>query len=445
MNEVKMNPSTVEILGTLLFATAVIHTFMVKKFEDLAHKYPKGSIGENSFHFLGEVEAVFGMWAAIFLGLYACIDGFAIYDSGHQLIGGALHYLESQNFTEPAFVFVIMCIAGTRPVILLAEKMIKLVARIFPFSDRMSFYISALIVGPILGSFITEPAAMTVTALILLEYFYSSDMSKKFKYATLGLLFVNISVGGTLTHFAAPPVLMVATKWNWDMGFMMTHFGYKAVIAIVIATFSTAFYFKKELEGELVIKKKDENYMTPTWWITAAHLIFMGLVVYTAHHMVFFLGLFLFFLGFATVTQEYQDKIKLKESLLVGFFLAGLVTLGSMQGWWLKEVLTKLGDLTLFFGATALTGLTDNAALTYLGSLVELSTSAKYYLVAGAVTGGGLTVIANAPNPAGFGILKGSFGAEGISPLGLLISALFPTFICMLAFLLLPSIGAGVQ
>jgi predicted cation transporter len=440
-----MNPTSVELAGTILFAIAVIHTFIAKKFENLAHKYPEGSIGENLFHFLGEVEVVFGMWAAIFLGFYSFVKGFAVYDSDHKLIGGAVHYLENQNFTEPAFVFVIMCIAGTRPVILLAEKIIKKCSKVLPFPSRMAFYISALIVGPILGSFITEPAAMTVTALILLEYFYSSDMSKKFKYATIGLLFVNVSVGGTLTHFAAPPVLMVASKWHWGISFMINNFGYKAVIAIIISTLTIAFMFKKELKGELIDKQKHDNYMVPTWWMTLVHLIFMGMVVFTAHHMAFFLGLFLFFLGFTKVTEEYQDKIKLKESLLVGFFLGGLVTLGTMQAWWLKDILTKMGDLTLFFGATALTGITDNAALTYLGSLVELSDNAKYYLVAGAVTGGGLTVIANAPNPAGFGILKGAFGDEGISPLGLLKSALFPTFICILAFTLLPSLGGGAH
>ena len=90
------------------------------------------------------------------------------------------------------------------------------------------------------------------------------------------------------------------------------------------------------------------------------------------------------------------------------------MTLGNVQQWWLQEVLTKMSSLVLFYGAAALTAITDNAALTYLGSLVELSDSSKYYLVAGAVAGGGLTVIANAPNPAGFGILKSSFGEGGL-------------------------------
>ncbi len=439
-----MNPTNVQLVGTILFVCAVLHTFFVSKFEHLAHKYPKGSIGENVYHFLGEVEAVFGMWAAIFIIYLSSTEGLMVFgEDGHTVVGGAIKYLEGLNFTEPAFVFVIMCIAGTRPVILFAEKIILSISKLIPLPGKMAFYISALIVGPLLGSFITEPAAMTVTALILLDYFYSNKMSDKFKYATLGLLFVNISIGGTLSHFAAPPVLMVAGKWHWGFMHMITHFGYKSTVAIVISTIIIALIFKNELSGKLEIKQKHENEMVPTWWMTLSHLIFMGLVVYTAHHMVFFMGLFLFFLGFATVTKEYQDEIKLKESLLVGFFLGGLVTLGAQQAWWLQPVLGQMNDLALFFGATALTAITDNAALTYLGSLVELTDSAKYNLVAGAVAGGGLTVIANAPNPAGFGILKGSFGKDGIKPLGLLAAAIGPTLIAMLCLEVLPTIMAG--
>lgn len=435
-----MNPSMIELAGTVCFALAVLHTFSANFFLKLAHKYKEGSIGENVFHLLGEVEVVFGIWSAVFLAIYSSIAGFAIYDDAHHLIGGALHYLESQNFTEPAFVFVIMCMAATRPIILLAERMIGIVSKILPLKSKMSFYISALIVGPILGSFITEPAAMTVTALVLLNYFYSQDMSDRFKYATIGLLFVNISIGGTLTHFAAPPVLMVAAKYGWDLQFMLTHFGWKSALAIFISTSAIAFLFKNELRGDLIEGTKHQNVMAPAWWIYIVHLLFLAAVVFTAHHMVFFLGLFLFFLGFVTVTKEFQDSIKLKESLLVGFFLAGLVVLGSIQKWWLQDVLVSMSDLTLYFGATGLTAITDNAALTYLGSLVDLTDSAKYYLVAGAVTGGGLTVIANAPNPAGYGILKDTFKDGAIKPLNLLLWALFPTTVTIFCILLLPNL-----
>ena len=435
-----MNPTTIQIIGTVLFAVAVLHTFTVSKFEKIAHKYPQGSMGENFFHFMGEVEAVFGIWAAVFLIFYSFIDGFAIYDESHHVIGGALHYLESLNFTEPAFVFVIMCMSATKPVIEFAKNVILAVSKLLPFGKKKSFYISSLIIGPLLGSFITEPAAMTVTALILLDNFYAKEMSTKFKYATIGVLFVNISVGGTLSHFAAPPVLMVAAKYGWGLPFMLKNFGWKAVIGVFINTFIVASMFSKELKGQLPRKDAHPTDMDPPWWITVIHLVFMALVVYGAHHIVFFMGLFLFFLGFTKVTGEYQEELKLKESLLVGFFLAGLVTLGNVQQWWLQEVLTKLDALFLYYGAAALTAITDNAALTYLGSLVELSESAKYLIVAGAVAGGGLTVIANAPNPAGFGILKKSFGEDGIAPQKLFLAALAPTIVVLLCFQLLPSL-----
>lgn len=423
-----MQPTTIQLAATILFALAVCHTFLVKKFEHLAHKYPQGSIAENLFHFLAEVEAVFGLWAAVLLLIISFVSGFE----------SAIAYIESINFTEPVFVFVIMCMAGTRPIIKLAETIIMTLSKLIPIAPKMSFYITSLVVGPILGSFITEPAAMTVTALILLKNFYSYKVSEKFKYATLGLLFVNVSIGGTLSHFAAPPVLMVAHKWGLGFSSMLGEYGYKAFLAILLSTVLTALFFRKELQGNFSLSKETEKKMQPKWWIYAIHILFMGLVVYTAHHLVFFMGVFLFFMGFTQVTQEYQDTLKLKESLMVGFFLGGLMVLGKDQAWWIGPFITSLGTMPLYVGATLLTAITDNAALTYLGSLADLSEASKYFLLAGAVTGGGLTVIANAPNPAGFGILKDSFGEEGISPLGLLKAGLIPTIIAFLAFLVLP-------
>ncbi|HXH74324.1 MAG TPA: putative Na+/H+ antiporter [Bacteriovoracaceae bacterium] len=426
-----MNPSIIEISATVIFALAILHTFLVSKFAHIAHHYPEGSMGENFFHFMAEVEAVFGMWAAVFMLVVISQKG----------LGGPVAYLEGLNFTEPAFVFVIMAMAGTRPVIKLSERIIVFLSRLIPIPRKMAFYLTALVIGPMLGSFITEPAAMTVTAIILLKNFYTNEMSTKFKYATIGLLFVNVSIGGTLTHFAAPPVLMVAGKWGWGMAHMAGAFGYKAFISCVVSAIVISFFFKKELTGDFQLRADNNTKMLPPWWVTLAHVVFLALVVATAHHMVVFMGLFLFFLGFTTVTKEFQDEVQVKSSLMVGFFLAGLIVLGAEQKWWLQPLISSLSDQALFFGATALTGITDNAALTYLGSLVDLTDSAKYFLVAGAVTGGGLTVIANAPNPAGFGILKESFGKDGISPLGLLKGALFPTAVAILCFELLPTIA----
>src|SRR5262249_50652476 len=158
-----------------------------------------GVVDEVSFkgqilHFLGEVEAVFGIWVVVLV--LAILAWF-----GPQ---AATSYLGHRvNFTEPLFVFVIMALAGTRPVLQFSESCLAKVASVGR-SSVAAWWLAILILAPLLGSFITEPAAMTIAALLLSKQFYALKPSARFSYATLGLLFVNVSVGGTLTHFAAP-------------------------------------------------------------------------------------------------------------------------------------------------------------------------------------------------------------------------------------------------
>jgi hypothetical protein len=171
--------------------------------------------------------------------------------------------------------------------------------------------------------------------------------------------------------------------------------------------------------------------------VGAIHILFLAGVVLFAHHPAVFLGMFLYFLGFTRAYERYQSPLILKEGLLVGFFLAGLVVLGGKQQWWIQPIVSSLEPTALFFGALALTAVTDNAALTYLGSLIEnISDEAKYMLVAGAVAGGGLTVIANAPNPAGVALLRSGFKDRSIGVGALLLGALAPTAVATAMFLL---------
>ncbi len=413
---------TTEIVATGLFALAILHTFAVSRFQHWAGLYREGSAAENFLHLLGEVEVVFGLWAGVLVTFLLARLG----------VHGVVEFLNSLNFTEPAFVFVIMTVASTRPILNFAAWMIDTLARSLPLPRSIAFYGVAMVAGPLLGSFITEPAAMTVTALLLLERIFNARLSLPLKYATIGLLFVNISIGGTLTHFAAPPVLMVAPKWGWDFMHMLTNFGWKGALACLISTAGVVAFFRKEIKK--IPMRPTIRSKVPVW-VTIAHLIFLSVIVFTAHYMVLFLGVFLFFLGLVTVTKEYQEELKLREGLLVGFFLAGLVVLGNLQRWWLEPILTSLEYVQLYVGTTLLTAVTDNAALTYLGSQVPgLSEHARYALVAGAVVGGGLTVIANAPNPAGYGILNPAFGKDGISPFYLFLGALPPTLVAGLCF-----------
>jgi hypothetical protein len=414
------SPTTVQAIGAALFAVALAHTFSTKLFERLAHRRPAHA---GAWHLLGEVEVAFGFWGmALVLAIMAV--------AGRE---AAIGYLDARDFTEPMFVFAVMVIAGSRPILRLAARLTHGVAAMLPLPRGMAFYFSALAFVPLLGSFITEPAAMTLAALMLRDRYYARGISKRLMYATLGVLFVNVSIGGTLTPYAAPPVLMVAAQWGWDLPFMLATFGWKVALAVSINALAATLLFRRELRAlHAAGARQPDGVPLP---IVLAHVLFLAGVVAFSHHPAIFMGLLLFFLGFAHAYARHQDRLMVREGLMVAFFLAGLVVLGGQQGWWLEPLLKGMDASSVYYGATALTAVTDNAALTYLGSLVEgLDDEFKYALVAGAVTGGGLTVIANAPNPAGFSILRGHFEDEAINPLGLLAAATPPTAVAILAF-----------
>src|SRR5664279_5698463 len=415
-----------KVIAAVLFGVALVHTFATKFFERLARHNPRHA---GLFHLLGEVEVVFGFWAAVLIVVMAVVEGGA----------KAIDYAESRQYTEPLFVFVIMVVAGSRPVLEAIKALVAMLARLISLRTVVAQTWLCLAVVPLIGSLITEPAAMTLAALMLAPLVFRPGIPEPLKYGALGVLFVNISVGGTLTSFAAPPVLMVASTWNWDSAFMAATFGWKACIAVVVNAAAITFMLSKHLaDGSSVTKASgtaDELRVPPI--VSAIHLAFLVAVVAFAHHPVIFLGIFLMFLGFAQAYERYQTPLILKEALLVGFFLAGLVVLGGLQQWWLEPIVSSLKPTALFFGAIGLTAITDNAALTYLGSLIDgITDPAKYMLVAGAVAGGGLTVIANAPNPAGVALLKRGFEDESIGAGGLLLGALLPTAVAAAVFFL---------
>ncbi len=546
----RINANPFNLVGTVIFLLAILHTFFSKRFLDISHRLehaherkieagtaPLNSISHSAgvFHFLGEIEVVFGLWAIpLLLSILMFFDW-------PTVVGYVSHTV---NYTEAMFVVVIMTLASTRPILKLSEATMNRVARLFGGS-LSAWWLTILTLGPLLGSLITEPAAMTICALLLVSKFYQLEPSPKLKYATLGLLFVNISVGGTLTHFAAPPVLMVAAPWGWGTGHMALHFGWKAAVGILISNLLYWFLFRREFDalrekftvrmlkeeimithmpreaGERAIdevaakaaaapgaggpkiaslvdgfaaeakerlwervqkripelgvdpqltaqafderfeeirlyrlqrefphllpKEQRAPFKDPRWdqredpvpvWVMLVHLAFMGWTIFNAHHPALFVSGLLFFLGFAAVTAGYQNNVDLKSPMLVGFFLGALVTHGGVQGWWIEPVLGSLGELPLALTSMGLTAFNDNAAITYLSTLVPGFTDGlKYAVVAGAVSGGGLTVIANAPNPAGQAILKGHFGG-GVSPVGLVRAALVPTLIVFGMFML---------
>jgi hypothetical protein len=433
-------------VATGIFLIAILHTFVAPRFASLAHRVQRqahdrrararsSSLRAEALHFLGEVEVVFGLWAVVLLAAITLYTGWE----------SAAHYVnDTVTYTEPLFVVVIMALASTRPVVGFAESALRRIASAGGGTPG-AWWVTILTVGPLFGSFITEPAAMTISALLLARQFYDLEPSRRLRYATLGVLFVNVSIGGTLTQFAAPPVLIVARPWGWDIPFMLLHFGWRAVASILISTALYFILFRDEFRSLAAhppvpdVEQPDDDaagmaLLPVPAWVVAVHIGFMAWTVFNAHYPALFVGGFLFFLGFVRATAAYQSRIELKTPLLVGFFLAGLVIHGGLQGWWIAPVLSRLSEGSLYAGATVLTALNDNALITYLATLVPgLGPESKLAIVQGAVCGGGLTVIANAPNPAGQALL-GRFFDDGISPLGLLAGAIGPTLIAVVVF-----------
>jgi hypothetical protein len=419
-----MPTQPLDTLAAALFAAALLHTFAAKQLERLSHRFPRHA---GLLHLLGEVEIVFGFWAIVLILAMAVLSGGP----------AALAYAESRNYSEPLFVFVVMVIAGSRPVLQTVRSIINLIARVVPVPTPLATAWLGLAAVPLMGSLVTEPAAMTIAALMLAPLVFRPDLPEPPKYFALGVLFVNVSIGGTLTSYAAPPVLMVAATWQWDSAFMLANFGWKAALAVLVNASAATFALRKYLVAAPESAAPAPVAATPIA-VALVHLLLLVGVVLLAHHPVAFLGLFLMFLGFAQAYERHQDPLLIKEALLVAFFLAGLVVLGGLQRWWLQPIVSALEPAALFFAALGLTAITDNAALTYLGSLITgIPDESKYMLVAGAVAGGGLTVIANAPNPAGLALLKRGFADESVGAGGLLLGALGPTVVAAAALLLL--------
>lgn len=432
------------LLTLILFILAIIHTFSTnvirrtaRKIESTVPKHAKKTrraIGIQFLYFLAEVEIVFALWAIPLFLIMSSMYGW------HT----ALQYLNTRDFTEPLFVVVILALTSTRPIVHLAEVALRRIAKVLG-SSLSAWWYTLLTLGPLLGSFITETGAMALCALLLSRQFYAYQPSSKLAYATIGLLFVNVSIGGVLTNFASPAVLVLAHCWDWGTLFMLVNFGWKAALGILVSNAIYWVFFRKEFalldskrEVHLRVQTPDaEDSTNPIpYWVTTMHIFAIFWIVLVSHYPAVFIGSFIFFLGFHQATRHHQYAIRLSRPLLVGLFLAGLVIHGGLQGWWVVDLLQKLTPLGVMGISILLTGFTDNTGISYLATLVpDWGEAYKYAVFTGVVAGGGLTVIANAPNPAGY-VLLGKHFPDGISPLKLFLGAAFPTLILYLIYYL---------
>lgn len=433
----------------IVFFLAVLHTLFARKFTQFAewveHRQAIEGIHDSPLpkilHYFGEVEVIFGIWIFPLVAVLAYFHDFDY----------AVHYFDKLFFVEPLFVLTVMVVSSTRPIVDFVEMLLEKAARLLTVITGdaaeipvWAWWLVILVITPLLGSFITEPASMTIACIVLRRQFFDANPSSKLKFATLGLLFTATSVGGLLTHFAAPCVLMVASKWGWsDNAFTVFHlFGWKAIIIVLVSVLSYFVIFRRELlslvrtpSTELPIE--GESNLPVPYYVTAVHLLFLALVVSFSHYVTIFLGLLIFFVGFFQATGKYQSPLNWHAPISVGFFLAALVCHGALQGWWIDPVITSLTEPQLVGASVVLSMFNDNAAITYLASQIpDLAENLRYTLVAAAVAAGGLTVIANAPNPAGQSYLH-SYFEKGISPVKLFAGAFLPTIIALGIFMLL--------
>lgn len=437
------------LLATVIFLCAVVHTFsaswilrLAKRREEQQHLdwLERAQDGDDDkeplrfstvlLHYLGELEAVFGLWIVPLIIAITVSKG---WDVTKHLLEETVH------FNEAIFVVVAMGVASSQPLLYLAERSLSSVARIFG-GTPVAWWGTILILGALFGSVITEPAAMTICALLLGQHFYRYRPSRPLAYATVGLLFTNISVGGVLTHFAAPPVVMIANKWGWDTPFMFATFGWKALGAVCFSTFAYLFLFRDEFRA-ITARMSSFEATHPVleksvpWPVIVGNVLFLAWTVCNAKSPPLVIGGFLFFLAFVDATRHYQRGISLRMPLMVGFFLAGLVVHGTFQAWWIEPVLNHLSEGTLLLSSVFLSAFNDNAAITYLASLVpHFSEDLRYLVVSGAVAGGGLTILANAPNPAGNALLARYFDG-GVSQVLLFVAAIFPLAVNLMFFI----------
>lgn len=438
--------STFHVVTLIIFICAIVHTLSVNHIHRWArnieiYQQPKKnknglqrSVGVQLLYFLSEIEVVFAFWAIPLFFLIAL--NFNFYT--------ALEYFNTRDYTEPFFIVIVMCLSSTRPIVLVAESLLRKIANMLGGS-LSAWWMTLLTLGPLLGSLITEIGAMALCALLLARQFYEYRPSSQLAYATLGLLFVNISIGCVLTTFASPAILILAHCWKWNTLFMMSAFGWKALVGILLSNTLYWLYFRKQFcvlnQRKILLSKiqtptPEEPSTTIPAWIMFVHIITLAFIVSTSHYPAIFFGIFLFFIGFHQATRCYQYPIRLTRPLLIGLFLAGLVIHGGLQGWWVVELLERLSPLGVMGVSILLTAFNDNTSLSYLATLVPSWGEAfQYAIFTGVVAGGGLTVIGNAPNPAGFAIL-GRYFDQGISPAKLFLSAALPTAILYIIFFL---------
>jgi hypothetical protein len=434
-------PSKLELFYFFIFICAVVHTYLTTTFYSLHLKY-KSKSGRSQkkskiyrslseiFYFLSEVELVFGFWIIpLVIGLFFV-----------SKIGTTIAYLETRDYTYALYMTVVVAFASTRPIIVFAETILAYISRLGG-NNAKSWWWTILTVGPLLVTILKEPGAMTITSILLAKTCFPFIKKMKFRYKTLALLFINISLGGLLAPHTSRSLFLVARAENWDFIYTFFRFGWKSMLIILINNSVFYFLFRKDFvkdSSALVAYLEQEKKERPPLWLTGIHLFFLLAIVLSSEYPPIFLGCFFLFLGIHRVTFHYQGNeqgpLHLMPAILVGFFFASLLIHGELQRWWAVHLLQGLNFAGSLVMSSFLSAVIDNAVVLYFLDQVEpLSETILYAIVVGAMSSGSLTLMANGPNLIGYTNLK-KFFRRNISLVSLFFAALPPTLIALFIF-----------
>lgn len=431
---------TLLIGSGFIFLLAIIHTFLTPKLfflsERFRHKQLIFTESSKKYYMLSEligilskVEIVFFVWAIPLFFLFWISEGFKL----------TITYFDTRNYSFPIYIMTIVVLTTSKPIIDFADRILTFLAKLGPNTPKMWWW--ALLLGsPLIACLVKEPGAMIIGSTLLLRKFYYLTPSRSFRYATMGLLFSNISMGGLLTPVSSRAFMLVQSSLNWKPGFLLAQFSWKAFIAIILSTTIYYVIFRKEFDKlpSTVRDRINFKYAIP-WWISATHILFLAAILWIKPASVILAAFFVLFLLFHKMTVFYQNPLHLDKMALLGLFYTGVLIHGDLQGKWISLIMEKLPGLGVLIVSFILSACMDNSIAHYLAMNVTSSSDCyRYLVVAGVTAAGGLTLLANSANLLGYTVLKTSF--LSISFVKLFYYGLTPSLVALTIFWFLRSV-----
>ncbi len=377
------------------------------------------------YRFVSKVEIVFVLWAVPLFFWFLYTEGYRV----------TMAYFNSRNYNSAMFIVVIFLLLESRPIVYFAERLLSSIARIGKTSPK-SWWWTLMIATPLLTFLLKESGAMIIGATLLVRHFYAFSPSSRFAYATLGLLFSNISIGGLSSSISSRAMFVILPSLKWGHKFVFQYFAWKATLAILVSTTVCYLIFRKEFDTfPTTVLNRDFKGERVPWWIICIHIILVWIVVWSRYTPLFIVAILLFYIGFQRFTIFYQSPLNIPKACLVGLFYAGMVIFGDLQEWWVLGIMHGMSDFGYMISSYMLSIFLDNALVNYLVHNLPVATDCYLYLViTGCMAAGGLTLLANMPNIIGYLLLRPAFRDSSISQGKLFLAALGPSFISLIVF-----------